>query len=312
MRKRCFTLIVLLSLILVCFSACAESSGTYTVTFLSDTGETVSVRECTRGACVSVPEAPEKTTKNFLGWYCEGKDIPFDPTTPVHSDMTLTARYATDYESLTNRIAEKALTANLKVETRYYRSLYAYDTSIGSGVLIAADGDMYFLLTNCHAVEKSGYLRTEYTVTDCYGNRYAATLNSADATYDLAVLFFRRGDKDLATLNIAASNPKTGETVAALGQPGGRQNTLTYGKTATYRTLSSQDREESESLVAFDILVHTAPTDHGSSGGALLNEDLEIVGLDFAVLCDADGTFLYTAAIPAEKIAVYLLAHPFY
>ncbi|HBJ18335.1 MAG TPA: hypothetical protein DDY70_01110 [Clostridiales bacterium] len=310
MQKRRISFLILLFLTMFCLFSCAGQRDTHTVTFLSDTGEVIAARECADGGRVTFPDAPEKDLRIFLGWCSEGSEIPRDPTAPVRSDLTLTARYVTDYAAWTNRIAKEVISANLTVETRYYRTPYAYDTSIGSGVLIATEGDTCFLLTKCHTVKKSGYLRAEHAVIDCYGNRYTATLNSADEAYDLAVLFFTKWEKELATLKLAAQNPACDVAVAAVGQPGGQRNTLTYGKTQSYRTLTAKDGEES--FVDFDVLLHTAPTDHGSSGGALLNENLEIVGLDFAVLQDENGEFLSTAAIPAEKIAAYLAAHPFY
>ncbi len=310
MKTRCrlaFFLFLILSL--MSFASCNAEKTIHTVTFLSAEGETLATRECADGGRVTPPDAPEKMSETFLGWYPSEKNTPFDFSSPVRSDMTMTARYETDYEALTNRIAKEAMSANVTVETRHYRSPYSYDTSIASGTLIANSGGMYFLLTNCHNVRKSGYIAAEYTVTDCCGNRYKATLNSADEAYDLAVLYFTP-DKELSTLTLATSSPDLNITVAAIGQPGGQHNTLTYGKTSAYRPLANAEGEVS--AVTFDILLHTAPTDHGSSGGAVLDGELRLVGLDFAVLHDEDGNFLYTAAIPAEKIAEYLAAHPFY
>lgn len=310
MKKHCrLALIFCLILSLMMLASCNGEKTIHTVTFLSAEGETLATRECTDGGHVTPPDAPEKMSETFLGWYLSEKSTSFDFSSPVRSDMTLTARYGTDYASLTNRIAKEAMSANVTVVTRHYRSPYFYDTSIASGALIENSGGMYFLLTNCHNVRKSGYIAAEYTVTDCYGNHYKATLNSADEAYDLAVLYFTP-DKELSTLTLATNSPDLNITVAAIGQPGGQHNTLTYGKTSAYRPLANAEGEVS--AVTFDILLHTAPSDHGSSGGAVLDGELHLVGLDFAVLHDADGNFLYTAAIPAERIAEYLAAHPFY
>lgn len=302
-----FFLILVLSLLVSCDGN--GSGSVYTVTFLSEDGDVLSSQTYGDGAYVSPPDAEEKPSEIFIGWYREESDTAYDFSAPVRSDMTLTARYRIDYESLTNRITGEMMTANFTVETRHYRTPYSYDTSIASGVVIERSGDTCFLLTNCHNTKKSGYLYAEYFVTDCYGNRFTATLNSFDDSYDLAVLFFT-AEKEYSVVKLAESNTKPDTVVAAVGQPGGQRNALTYGRTKAYRSLGESDGEES--AVMFDVLLHTAPTDHGSSGGALLDPELRLVGLNFAVLRDREGEFLYTAAIPAEKIAEYLESHPFY
>ena len=43
------------------------------------------------------------------------------------------------------------------------------------------------------------------------------------------------------------------------------------------------------SHITFPVIYHTAPVDHGSSGGVLLNERLELIGINFAVATDKEN-----------------------
>lgn len=312
MRKTRFLLLFLLLFLLGTLFSCASSTGEADclVTFLSADGEIIETRTVGANTRITPPDAPIESCLSFLGWSASEGAALYDFSVPITRDMTLRASYSVDYVTWTNRLTEEMLGANVTVEARFI-GLGEQTRSVASGALIALENDTYFLLTNAHAVKKDGFSHAEYTVTDCYGNRYTARLNSCDKTYDLAVLFFAKdGEVDLPIFSLAVENAEEGSAVAAIGQPNGVKNALTYGEVSSYRQLP---QKEGESVaLSFDVLLHTAPTEHGSSGGALINTDLRLVGINFAVLSDEDGDFCYTASIPIEKVAEYLSTHPFY
>ena len=55
------------------------------------------------------------------------------------------------------------------------------------------------------------------------------------------------------------------------------------------------------------MILHTAPLEHGSSGGALLNYDLELVGVNYAIANIKETESKYSLAIPIEKVSEFLL-----
>lgn len=59
------------------------------------------------------------------------------------------------------------------------------------------------------------------------------------------------------------------------------------------------------------MIRHDAPTAPGSSGGAILNASLKLVGLNFAGATTNSGSFLYGLAIPAQRIHEYLAMNPY-
>jgi len=74
---------------------------------------------------------------------------------------------------------------------------------------------------------------------------------------------------------------------------------LEYKKVTLYNTPSYM------SDVKFDVLAHNAPIDNGSSGGALLNINLKIAGINYAA-SKANDEFITGYTIPAVKIHEYL------
>ena len=58
--------------------------------------------------------------------------------------------------------------------------------------------------------------------------------------------------------------------------------------------------------VTFTVLEHNAETNGGSSGGAILNIDLELIGIHYAGSRDSSGNFVRGYAIPIDKIHEFL------
>ena len=84
--------------------------------------------------------------------------------------------YTPNYKQITNDIFTNYIEMNLVVTTRS-ESVNFINFNQGSGVIYAKEGGYYYCFTNSHVVETA---RTDknvsYTVTDCYGNKYDATL----------------------------------------------------------------------------------------------------------------------------------------
>ncbi len=207
----------------------------------------------------------------------------------------------TDYEGWSTRIAEEAISASVYVEKKD-RTTEGTVVSQGSGVIFYENATHYYLLTNNHVVQKAtGSLSTTYSVYDCYDNVYTAGIyqNCTSSEYDLALIWIEKGEADLSVLPIAEKNPDGLQPLAAIGTPEGRHNSVTFGKTVGYE--APQGIDSTASQVDFPALVHTCYTAQGSSGGAIINTDLQIVGVHFACKY-VDEEYASGYAIPAVQI----------
>ena len=181
----------------------------------------------------------------------------------------------------------------------------AVSAASGSGVVVASGGGYYYFVTNHHVISSDNALVSEYKVTDAYDNEYAAELITSDTDADLALLRFRIGTKALSVLEVESEIPDYEEAIAAIGNPLGKHNTLTFGKIKNYKEVEvASDTGGVE--VDFEVLWHTAYLASGSSGGALLNAEMKIVGINFATAANSDGDFAYGFAIPGEKVLQFL------
>ena len=219
----------------------------------------------------------------------------------------------TNTQNWVNKISEKAIKTNVTIHVKSYNTNLLGEESqsqtyFGSGVIYYQYQRTYYCLTNNHVVFKpSKYQKRSVTVTDCYGNEYNATVVESDAKFDLAVLSFYAPDKVFVPLPLALQNPKVNENIAALGQPMGQINCLTIGKVFALQQVTLASNNINFSDVDFKVIYHNAPINTGSSGGALINDKLEIVGINYAILFnEIDNSFRFGCAIPVEKIREFL------
>lgn len=155
----------------------------------------------------------------------------------------------------------------------------------GSGVIISSDG---YIVTNNHVVEGAD----ELTVTLNDNREFSARIIGTDKSTDIALI--KVNAKDLPTLPIANSdNVKVGEWVIAVGNPFGLNNTVTAGIiSAKARSLGANGVE---SFIQTDAVINA-----GNSGGALVNTQGELVGIN-AMLYSQTGSYAgYGFAIPTS------------
>lgn len=155
----------------------------------------------------------------------------------------------------------------------------------GSGVIISSDG---YIVTNNHVVEGAD----ELTVTLNDNREFSARIIGTDKTTDLALI--KVDAKGLPTLPIGDSDKlKVGEWVIAVGNPFNLNSTVTAGIiSAKARSLYANDIE---SFIQTDAAINA-----GNSGGALVNTQGELVGIN-AMLYSQTGSYSgYGFAIPTS------------
>ena len=179
-------------------------------------------------------------------------------------------------------------------------------TSYGSGVIYAEKSGYYYCLTNNHVVAKGEKAKAEIVITDYQLTSYTAELVASDENYDLAVVRFKKNaTKPLSTLEVGDGEVGVGSTVVAIGSPNSQMNAITLGTVDSLESVAVDESKKDISNVNFPVIKHNAPMDNGSSGGALLNAELKLVGINFAA-SSSDGEFMHGFAVPLAKVKEFL------
>jgi serine protease Do len=168
----------------------------------------------------------------------------------------------------------------------------------GSGVLISEDG---YIVTNNHVVSNGADgVADEITVTLHNRKTYKARLIGRDPSSDLAVLKID-GNKFPFLLYGNSNNVLLGQWVLAIGYPLTLETTVTAGiVSATGRSININRRQSETPVESF--IQTDAAVNQGNSGGALVNTNGELIGINSAILAPT-GTYAgYSFAIPVHIV----------
>jgi serine protease DegS/serine protease DegQ len=170
------------------------------------------------------------------------------------------------------------------------------ELSLGSGVIFTTDG---YVLTNNHVI--TGADDIQVLLHD--GRAAHAKVIGTDPDTDLAVLKIDAGM--LPTIKIDPSPPRVGDVMLAIGNPFGIGQTVTMGiVSALQRQLSLSPYE--------DFIQTDAAINSGNSGGALVNAEGELVGINTAMLDRDVGAQGIGFAIPvhtAKRVLEQIVEH---
>ncbi len=167
----------------------------------------------------------------------------------------------------------------------------SYGASSGSGVIVSGDG---FIVTNNHVIEDGN----KYEVTLNDHREYEAKLIASDPSTDLALL--KIDQNDLPHLVFGNSDSlAVGEWVMAVGNPFNLESTVTAGiVSAKGRSIDILEGEYTiESFIQTDAAVNP-----GNSGGALVNTNGELVGINTAIITRSGKYEGYSFAIPSTLV----------
>lgn len=190
----------------------------------------------------------------------------------------------------------------------------------GSGVIFRKDGNIYYALTAAHVVrDETAQLLVftantemksetplpgiDYSVLtqETYDAMLYAETEYVSAKDDLAVIRFST-DEDLAVITVADADPSMDDRILCVGNPQNEWFAVSYGKV----TSGIEKFGETHGYPS-NAMKHTAYMHVGSSGGAAINERMELVGITPGGYYSADGkTFKYGVLIPASEIKICL------
>lgn len=162
----------------------------------------------------------------------------------------------------------------------------------GSGVLINADG---YIVTNNHVIANADEL--EVTLSD--NRSYVGTVIGVDPQTDIAVIKIE--ERNLAYLPMANSDDvQVGEWVLAVGNP------FNLNSTATAGIISAKGRSINiltDTLAVESFLQTDAAVNPGNSGGALVNLDGNLIGINTAIASPTGAFAGYSFAVPSNIVS---------
>ena len=228
---------------------------------------------------------------------------PKEPETVVFEDMKST------FES------SQLLAANIGLFSKLESDDSVTYMEGGSGVIFQQDNSTYYALTAAHVVSHEDteilvftpYTEmvsedipgVDYTVLapETYEAMHTATIEYVSTRDDLAIISFT-SDEDLRTVTIAAEDPKKDDRIMCIGNPQNDWFAISYGRvTSGMETFGDTQGYPSH------VMRHTAYINVGSSGGAALNEQMELVGtIPGGNFSPGGQDFNYGVLIPASEI----------
>lgn len=236
-----------------------------------------------------------------------GREEKVNLPTPAAPPATTSAGIRTSYADVVKRVSASVVTIRTESRSRapqqfpfmddpFFRRFFGEPQSpapeqrvrgLGSGVIVTADG---YILTNHHVID--GAQRIE---VDLQGPRtVTAKLVGSDPPSDLAVL--KTDESGLAPLALADSDKvQVGDVVLAVGNP------LGIGQTVTLGIISAKGRRTGLSNGSFEDFLQTdAPINRGNSGGALVDANGDLVGINSQILSPSGGSIGIGFAIPSN------------
>ena len=157
----------------------------------------------------------------------------------------------------------------------------------GSGVIVSNDG---YIITNYHVIENA----SEIEITTNNNKTFIAEIIGSDENSDIAVL--KISGNSFPYIRFADSDQtKIGEWVLAVGNPFNLTSTVTAGIiSAKSRDLNDYD-SKNQSFIQTDAAVNS-----GNSGGALVNINGDLIGINTAIQSNNAGFIGYSFAVPSN------------
>ncbi len=234
------------------------------------------------GTCFGVPSIREKLINNTT-------TITTENSNNFENNGYVSQTSLQNYSDTSVYAANKILPSIVGIKVEYNvnslismfgnRGQTSTATATGSGIIISADG---YILTNNHIVSTSSsesYYQvseaTKLTVTLFNDeNEYEAKIIGTDEQTDLAVI---KIEKDgLSKAEFADSDSiKVGEFAMAVGNPLGMQSSITCGVvSAINRDVTDSDGKQ------YNLIQTDAAINSGNSGGALVNSEGKVIGIN--------------------------------
>lgn len=195
----------------------------------------------------------------------------------------------------------EVIKANVLIHASSYQDIIGIKLKeikqIGSGVIIDERDGYYFLLTNAHVISFRYELsKFRYKIFDYQGNSYQASLIELSLEDDLALLKFKKS-RELKVISLSKDMVKSHDIIYAIGNPKDVSNCISVGEVNSFTKIAYTD---------YEVINHSAEIDSGNSGGMLINESYELIGINTWAYFDKSGNYKSSLAIPNDIIYKFL------
>lgn len=223
----------------------------------------------------------------------------------VYESLTYSLDDIDEYNDILLSTKSHIRHANIQVNTVVYNPIIPWGggasrdvISMGSGFVFHEDDEFYYAITNHHVIESD--LNVDFEIKTFEDTEFhTSELIAFSEEYDLAVLKFTKNSRtEVSIIDIYQRlyykfNP--GEIVLAVGNPSSVVNNVTFGEFKSMENLENVD---------FKVIYHDATIANGSSGGALVDIDGNLLGVNTWGLEDTDE---FSFAIPNYIVYTFLI-----
>lgn len=302
--------LVLLFLITCTFtiSSCRKADGIITINYdFNGIIENYSY-EIDCGQKAVKPNNINKPNYNFIAWYKDDKyKRKFNFNSRLYNDTTIYAKYELNQDKINDTLINGGLNCHVGFKILYFNRI-ASKYSWGSGVVLEITDYKIYILSNSHLSQPSfGFNHIDFKAYDYLGNSVDAELEFERSDYDLAIFSCSKLSGVKETIKFAEEDVYTGQDIISVGRPGGKPNRITYGEINGITKGPDLCIINAKSDVNFDVYSHSSYINLGSSGGALLNSNLELIGINYAVKQTEEGyNFIEGYSVPLFRVYEFL------
>lgn len=177
------------------------------------------------------------------------------------------------YELINGAMVE-VMPSIVEIEISVYSNLnILVEKRISSGVIFEQLNEGYFVLIDQSQTTVLQGQKLEYRIIDFMNNTYMAQHLYSDELEPITILYMTSKSTKLRKISIASFTPKVGEPVLLMGNHFGIQNATAMGLITSYRP-------------DLNRMYTSIPSDASSHGGAIINNQLELIGIQTTLLDD--------------------------
>lgn len=220
-----------------------------------------------------------------------------DDASIAPADFTMAAESSThSVVHIGSTIKNNSPATNDPIYNYFFRGVPQEQVATGSGVILSEDG---YIVTNNHVINEAS--KIEVTLNN--KKTYTAKLVGTDPATDIAVIKIE--EENLPAIILGNSDDvMIGEWVLAVGNPFNLTSTVTAGiVSAKSRNINILSGNASENVFPIESFIQTdAAVNPGNSGGALVNTEGELVGINTAIASNTGSYSGYSFAVPVNLV----------
>ena len=198
---------------------------------------------------------------------------------------------------------DSALMGTVKIQSIHSDNILGSgleSTSTGTGIVFSEDNEYYYALTNNHVIYTGAWSYT-ITITNYKGESVNGRVLKKSAAYDCAIVTFKK-EITCNVLPLATVNPEVGVDTISI------DNNFNHyeGQVLEYVDAPTLSYGKSASRVKFEVFTSSSYTHKGSSGGPILDNQYNVIGMMYAGHAENDYSFDYCLVIPVEKLLKFI------